>query len=933
MKAMPSLSEDLTTPLLQGNKPSDVEIGDEGGLSEKQVRLRQQTHGPNVVLTADELREEAQVGRLWIPMGLRKYVQQYNNPLILLLLASAAISLMLGQYENAVSIAVAIGIVTTFAFVQESRSEAALRALHRLSPPQCVAVREGREQCILAEWLVPGDCVKLPRGARIPADIQVTACTDDFCADESLLTGESVGQPRKIGDRVLMGTMVLEGHGSGTVVSTGRHTDLGKLTALMRRTEEPRTPLQVQLDDLGGKLTMLSAFVIGAIALGGYFVARQSLLTIFTTAVSLAVAAIPEGLPIVATITLALGVLTLARRGVLVKRLTAVEGLGSIDVLCVDKTGTLTQNSLSFARALSLQLDRYSEGEILQLAAQCIDPSSPLDDILLAHRAKLSVDNSFGNVTSSDNPPGTSSDAANNDNVSNSSKSTSSKNTISSTNSTTSCSTNSGISCSTGNSKIIQHFSSHTKWMAVRLSMADGEGRVIAKGALECLPVRGGVDVALRERVQTLGRQGNRVLALAEGPTIDSLQVIGLLCFRDEPRRGMDVTVRQLMALGVRLLMITGDSRETAEAIGAAIQWPLGESIGLQSSTAERKDSDDSDDSDDDLEALRSSLEGASIVYRATPQQKLRIITAMQRGSYKDHSDDDLYPHNGCRDRQIVAMVGDGVNDAAALKRADIGVAMGGPRGTDVAREAARIVLVDDNLGSLVQGITEGRAIFRNIRCFLKFQVSVSIALLGLVALDALQASSYFFYSSSSAHSSTASPMSDGLTPFQILLINIIMDGPPAQSLGVEPADVDAALQGRAERRALLSGALFVRAILSALVTLGLCLHCPHRFHALVLVTLANAWSCRSLLQSSLRPSRLLCNRALLLSIGLSIVSLLLIDRFMSMHSRMTIDDWGSCFVRAALFLLIEDGLKLGHRCVRALRHSVPFGPRKVLTV
>jgi P-type Ca2+ transporter type 2C len=774
------------------------------GLSEKEALLKKTTIGSNALLDKGELEESSL---------LLKYIQQFNNPLILLLLASAFISFLLGQLENGISIVIAVTIVTTFAFVQENRSEASLKALHKLSPPQCLVIRDGKVRQMLAEELVPGDIVRLLRGSRVPADLLLDSGTSDLCVDESMFTGESVPVPKQIGSKLLMGTMIIEGNGQGHVTSTGRQTELGKLTNMMRETEESKTPLQSQLDSLGAKLSIWSGVVILGIALIGWF-QGQSLLHIFTTAVSLAVAAIPEGLPIVATITLALGILRLAKRGVLVKKLTAVEGLGSIQVLCVDKTGTLTQNCLALDKTISF--GEESEENLLRIAASCTDKSSSLDSLLLEK------------VTSPLYP----------------------------------------------NVELLQPFSSDTKWMAVRTSEDQKENNfssiVIAKGAIDCLPLTK-LNPELKKQVEDLGREGNRVLGIASGPSLNELGLLGLLCFKDEPRPGISTTVTNLSALGVRLVMITGDSKETAEAIGRSIDWPEGDSISGS--------------------VVGDQLShSTSIIYRATPKQKLQIIEILQH-----------------QHKQIVSMIGDGVNDAAALKKADIGVAMGGPRGTDVAREAARIVLTDDNLASLVTGIREGRNIFRNIRSFIKFQISVSMALLLVVAHDSF---------------SGLPPL---LSPFQILLINIIMDGPPAQSLGVEPEDLRHGGYNVVKGESLLTLELFVRSILSALVTVMISVSGRNVFNTLVLVTLANAFCCRSFLESSLRVSRLFANKALMLAISVSIISLLIID--IIKHRSTPLQDWIFGVASAAAYVIVDEFVKIVHKQLLSKRLTSPSIP------
>ena len=777
---------------------------DESGLSEKEALIRRTTIGSNTLVDKGELEESSL---------LFSYIRQYNNPLILLLLVSAFVSFLLGQLENSISILIAVTIVTTFAFIQENRSEASLKALNKLSPPQCLVVRDGKARQMLAEELVPGDIVRVLRGSRVPADLTLDSATNDLCVDESMFTGESVPVSKSSGSKLLMGTMIIEGNGQGHVSSIGRQTELGKLTSMMRETEESKTPLQSQLDKLGARLSIWSGVVIFAIAVIGWS-QGQDILHIFTTAVSLAVAAIPEGLPIVATITLALGILRLAKRGVLVKRLTAVEGLGSIQVLCVDKTGTLTQNCLALDKVVPL--DGSTEDELLRVAASCTDKSSSLDSLLLEKVANPL----YPNVD------------------------------------------------------LIHHFSSYTKWMAVKVSSDQKENGptdlIIAKGALDCLPLKR-LTPELKKRVEDLGSEGNRVIVVAIGHSIEELDLKGLLCFKDEPRPEISRTVASLSALGVRLVMITGDSKETAEAIGRSIDWPDGDSISGN-------------------QAGDSLTPSTSIIYRATPKQKLQIIEVLQR-----------------RHKLIVSMIGDGVNDAAALKKADIGVAMGGPRGTDVAREAARIVLTDDNLASLVTGIREGRNIFRNIRSFIKFQISVSMALLLVVANDSF---------------SGQLPL---LSPFQILLINIIMDGPPAQSLGVEPEDPRHGGYNIVKGESLLTLDLFIRSIISALVTVLISVSSRNVFNTLVLVTLANAFCCRSFLESSLRMHRLFSNKALLAATSISIVSLLVID--LIKHRNTPIQDWIFGIASSGVYVLIDEFIKICHKRLLTKSLTTPSIP------
>lgn len=308
--------------------------------------------------------------RGWLspPTGLilSKFIEQFMEPLIGLLLVSAVVSLLLGQMENALSISVAVLIVGTVGFIQEYRTEQSLEALKKLAPPRCKVIRDaGRVWDVLAENLVVGDVVEFVIGDRVPADMLLIT-SNDLQVDESIITGENCPVKKKgvnaregglnePASKVLMGTLVRQGRARGLVTAIGLKTEFGRLATLMHETEERRSPLQIRLDHLGNQLTIYSVGVIVLISLAGFFWQHRSFIETFTVAVSLAVAAIPEGLPIVATITLALGVLRLAKRGVVVKKLPAVEALGSMSVLCADKTGTLTLNEMTVDALFSLE--------------------------------------------------------------------------------------------------------------------------------------------------------------------------------------------------------------------------------------------------------------------------------------------------------------------------------------------------------------------------------------------------------------------------------------------------------------------------------------------------------------------------------------------------------------------------------------------------
>ncbi|XP_069595594.1 calcium-transporting ATPase type 2C member 2 [Ranitomeya imitator] len=743
------------------------------GLSECTVLQRRHRHGWN----------EFQVQNsdpIW-----KKYLGQFTNPLILLLLGSALVSVATKEYEDAVSITVAILIVVTVAFVQEYRSEKSLEELNKLVPPECNCVRDGKLQHLLARDLVPGDVVCLAVGDRVPADIRLIETTD-LLVDESSFTGETEPCSKTHGsvdeasglstlsNIVFMGTLVRYGKGKGIVICVGEKSQFGEVFQMMQAEETPKTPLQKSMDRLGKQLSLCSFGIIGLIMLIGWLQGKP-LLSMFTIGVSLAVAAIPEGLPIVVTVTLALGVMRMANKRVIVKKLPIVETLGCCNVICSDKTGTLTANEMTATRLVTSdglhaevtgvgyvgkgsvnllpaneavrEFSNVSIGKLVE--AGCVANNAvirgdtlmgqPTEGALLVLAKKMGLGNAGENYIRKKEIP----------------------------------------------------FSSEQRWMAVKCAdkMEDQEEVYFMKGAYEevvqyCTVYNsGGMALPLtpQQRAQylqeekTMGSQGLRVLALASGAELGKLTFLGLIGIIDPPRSGVSDAVQTLLDSGVAVKMITGDALETAQAIGR--------SIGLTNGHLTAISGDELDALDES--ALPSVVTKVSVFYRTSPKHKLKIIKALQRTG------------------AIVGMTGDGVNDAVALKSADIGVAMG-KTGTDVSKEAADMILVDDDFSTIMNAIEEGKGIFYNIKNFVRFQLSTSISALSLITL------------------STIMNLPNPLNAMQILWINIIMDGPPAQSLGVEPVDKDAIKQPpRNAKEAILSKALLLKILLSAAIIIS----------------------------------------------------------------------------------------------------------------
>ncbi|KAJ1728413.1 High affinity Ca2+/Mn2+ P-type ATPase-like protein, partial [Coemansia sp. Benny D160-2] len=726
------------------------------GLSAINANQRVSLYGRNALETAEE------------ESLFMKFVKSIvTNSMVMLLFGSAGVSVLVGNWDDAFSITLAILIVSTVGFVQEYRSEKSLEALTSLVPNFCHVVRDSESTRLLADYLVPGDIVKLSTGDRIPADIRIVSA-NHLEVDESALTGESealtktadkmqvpaalmptashlpeltFSERRNIG---FMGTLVRNGHGVGVVVRIGSDTEFGKIHAMMQDIEVPRTPLQRDMDKLGQQLSFASFGVIGFIFLIG-LIQGKSWLEMFTIGVSLAVAAIPEGLPIVVTVTLALGVFKMAKRKAICRKLPSVETLGAVNVICADKTGTLTMNRM--------------EVEYLYTPADGLSPvNNDTADTISKSRSYqqlLRTGNICNNASTDDK--GSFIGQATDIGILNAAI---------------------RIRQFDERSRIERlaelPFSSESKYMQVTISgeheSATLPGQsgatqhqktprnvIYMKGALETVLEKcaffyssAGRPERLNEKVNEgisnhsnqLSMRGLRVVAAAFGADPSEMVFCGLFIMHDPPREGVDRTIERLMGAGVRTVMITGDSEKTAVSVARSIGIPVASGAqGCMQGPHLDKVSD---------YELSEHIKDISVFARATPKHKVRIVRALQTA--------------GC----IVAMTGDGVNDAPALRLADIGISMG-EYATDVSKEAADVVLVNDDLSTILAAIEEGKGIFSNVRHFITFQLSTSVAALSLVAL------------------STMLGLPQPLNAMQVLWINILMDGPPAQSLGVEP--------------------------------------------------------------------------------------------------------------------------------------------------
>ncbi|XP_055340164.1 calcium-transporting ATPase type 2C member 1-like [Paramacrobiotus metropolitanus] len=831
----------------------------DNGLSDYEVSERKKVHGYNEFSEKEE-------APIW-----QKYLEQFKDPLIGLLLISAAISLFMRQFDDAVSITVAIIIVVSVGFVQEYRSEKSLEALKKLVPPKCNSVRNGQLDTFLARELVPGDIVEIRTGDRVPADVRLFEA-NDLTIDESSFTGEnepsrktSIVLPFQAGKRsvqekiniAFMGTLVRSGNGKGIVIGTAESSEFGELYQKMKDVESPKTPLQVSMDNLGKHISIYSFGVIVIIVFIGYLQGKP-IVEMFTIGVSLGVAAIPEGLPIVVTVTLALGVMRMAGKNAIIKRLPTVETLGCCNVICCDKTGTLTCNEMTvtciytadsqFAEVTGIGY--FAEGQVFCNRETVQSNSHPalrelIEVGILCNNATVQNGSYHGQPT----------EAA-----------------------ILVVGQKMGLRDMRGDYVRTreQAFTHEQKWMAVRCAIKDprtgrtgGQEWEYVKGAPEkilqmCTRYRGAngssimfpkdLEFFLNEakRLSKGSGDGIRLLAFARGPDYRDLEFMGFVGIHDPPRDGVHEAVVLLRASGVQIKMVTGDAEETAYAIANRLGILEGRHyVGRGTLSGEMLEKMTSQE-------VERIIEDTDVFYRASPHDKLIIVEALKRRG------------------KIVAMTGDGVNDSVALKAANIGVAMG-KAGTDTCKEAADMVLVDDDFNTIVKAIEEGKSIFSNIRNFVRFQLSTSVSALALIGI------------------STMMGKHTPLNAMQILWINIIMDGPPAQSLGVEPVDHDVLKQPpRNVKENMITLHLIGNIILSATIIITGTLYVfvkemsdnlitprdtTMTFTCFVFFDMFNALSCRSSLKSVFTIG-LFSNKAFLFAVCGSLIGQMLVIYF-----------------------------------------------------
>jgi len=753
------------------------------GLSEEAARARRERYGPNA------LPPPPSRGML------RRFIDQFRNVFIYVLLAAGVVTASLAHWVDTGVILGVVLINALIGFIQEGRAESAIAAIRGMLSHQATVLRDGRRVTLPAEELVPGDVVNLASGDRVPADLRLLDCRA-LRIEEAPLTGESVPVDKApesvppdtaLGDRRGMaysGTLVVTGRATGVVVGTGADTELGRISTMLSEVTTVTTPLLAQMAQLARWLTGAIVIVAAVVFLFGVFVQGYALAEMFMAAVGLTVAAIPEGLPAIMTITLAIGVQRMARRQALIRRLPAVETLGAVTVICTDKTGTLTHNEM-VVQSLATAHDLYEitgqgyapRGEFL-LCDRVVDPDG--DPLLeeLARGALLCSDAVLWEVDSGWTAEGDPTEAA-----------------------LVSLALKAGLDNDMEfhtwpRTDVIPFESEHCFMATLHHHSDHGGGAIYVKGAPERLlemcdrqRIRAG-DAELdadywHSRMAEIAARGQRVLALAAREATSAhrslafedvergLVFIGLFGLADPPRKEAILAVAQCQAAGIRVKMITGDHVETARAVGRV--------VGLESDRALSGREVDDIGADD----LRHHSEVTDVFARASPAHKLRLVEALQSAGH------------------VVAMTGDGVNDAPALKRADVGVAMG-RKGTAAAREAAEMVLADDNFASIVHAVEEGRTVYDNLRKAVTFILPTN----GGEALILVAA--------------IAMGVTLPITPVQILWINMVTAVTLALALAFEPAEAGVMQRPpRPPRRPLLTGVLMWRTAFVSLVLLA----------------------------------------------------------------------------------------------------------------
>jgi Ca2+-transporting ATPase len=764
-----------------------LDSGLDQGLSSDEALNRQQKYGLNQLM-------EGKKTTFW-----QMVYAQLNNFVIIMLMVAAVISAVLGEVVDSAAIIAIVVLNTIMGVVQDSRAQEELAALKKMASPEAQVLRDGRRVSVPARELVPGDIVFLETGNFVPADVRLIEAVN-LKIEEAALTGESVPVEKNaasvmdsgatLGDRkntAFSGTIVTYGRGKGIVVSTGMHTQIGLIATMLQSVEEEETPLQKRLDQLGKTLGWATIVISGLVFISG-LIEGGNVLDMFMVAVSLAIAAVPEGLPAVVTISLALGMREMVKKHALIRRLSSVETLGSATVICSDKTGTLTQNAMTVTRV-------WVDGKALEVTGTGYAPIGDFQEN--GHKVEIS---SFPGISTALWVGTLNNDSQLEKSVEDGKESfriigdpTEGSILV--------AAAKAGAQAADLNKAYPRDgevpFDSDRKRMITIHEVKNPSEKDLSPfngdDAKESyvIAVKGAPDVVLKlcNRVQKMNNtvaamdeaKRKEVLAANDDMTKDALRVLGMayrvvsakpeqvdneslekdLIFAglvgmiDPAREEVKPALLKALGAGIRTIMITGDYPNTAKAIA--------ESIGLLRPGHKVRTGAEVDEMSD--ETLRQEVNEIDVYARVSPEHKMRIVNALRAND------------------QVVAMTGDGVNDAPAIKASDIGVAMG-ITGTDVAKETADMVLTDDNYASIVSAVEQGRIIYSNIRKFVYFLISCNMAEIMIIFIPTMFGRFLF---PKAAELGLLSP----LEPIQLLWLNLVSDGAPALALGTEKGDPD----------------------------------------------------------------------------------------------------------------------------------------------
>ena len=719
------------------------------GLSQREAEKNRLEYGDNL------LESKGHVNPVKI------FFSQFQDLMTLILLCSTGISVLMGEKMEAITIVAIVLLNAILGFLQEYRTERSLEKLNALAAPTATVIRDGQSKTIPAREVTLGDLVVLKAGDRVPADCRILE-NNELMFDESLLTGESVPVEKgttdyrtdDMGEHVCayMGTIVSRGHGRAMVYAIGEETRMGEIAVMLDSIDQEQTPLQQKLDQLG-RIIAVDCLLICAVVAGVGILRGEPVLDMLITGISLAVAAIPEGLPAIVTIALALSVNRMVKKNAVIRRLHAVETLGCANVICSDKTGTLTENRMTVKKlyCVGKQFDvtgnGLEQGKIEQngrAVSMDQDVQRAMEIAAVCNNARIERPTHRKMMSKGIAVSGEPTEAA-----------------------LAVLAMKGGVEYSQSGCTLLKElpFDSRRKMMSVLVRTRSGELMMFTKGAPDILLQRcafvqknGSVSVmtpAIRQNIlrqnEEMASQAMRVLALCWRKISGSLDTseqnlvfCSLVGMIDPPRKEAYEAVNRCRRAQIRPVMITGDSKETACAVASQLKILTPGGQVLTGSELDKLDDD----------RFLHLLPRINVFARVTPAHKLRIVRALKSQG------------------AIVAMTGDGVNDAPAVKEANIGVSMG-KNGTDVTKEASDVILMDDNFATLVCAIEEGRVIYQNIRKFIRYLLSCNIGEVITMFLAMLMG------------------MPVPLLPIQILLINLVTDGLPAIALGLDPPDRD----------------------------------------------------------------------------------------------------------------------------------------------